>query len=173
MTAETQIESYMNAVKSRLGSLTGGEREEIAGEIAARIRAAADEPGSDVESVLARLGPPERLAVQYRDARLIAKASESYLPPVLMHALARSGILGVLVFIIGIIGYWVGGGLLVFGLLAFLWSLIQPNALSSGPTGSATMEILRLAGGGCLILLFTTFVLRAALRFLRRPQSPL
>ena len=67
MTAEKQIDSYLNALRIHLGSVTVAEREEIVREINAHIRDSVEESGASIESVLARLGPAKDLAAQYRD----------------------------------------------------------------------------------------------------------
>ena len=120
MTAETQIESYLTALRLHLGPLTIAEREEIVREINAHIRDSAEEPGASVETVLARLGPAEELAAQYRDGLLIRKASRSNSPFVLLRAtlrLATKGVFGIVVFFLAIFGYAMGGGLVLSGLL--------------------------------------------------------
>jgi uncharacterized membrane protein len=61
MTAETQIDSYLTALRLHLGSLTIVEREEIVREIGAHVRDSAEEYGATVETVLARLGPAKSL----------------------------------------------------------------------------------------------------------------
>ena len=107
MTAETQIDSYLTALRTHLDTLTIAQREEIVREIAAHIRDSAEESGASVESVLARLGPAEELAAQYRDGLLIRQASRSNSPVVLLRAtlrLATKGVFGILVFFLGLFG---------------------------------------------------------------------
>ncbi len=169
MTPEAEIEGYLDAVKARLSTATSGEREEIAGEIGARIRDSLGEIGASVESVLAKLGPPQKLAVRYRDARLIARASDSYLPPVLMHALIRSGIQGVLAFVVALIGYWLGGGLVAYGAVLLMLSQIFPSSANTSAIGGA----LGMIGVGFLILFLMTIALRFLIGFFRRRQPAL
>jgi uncharacterized membrane protein len=153
-------------VKARLSKVTSGERQAIAGEIHARICDLLGEVGASMESVLANLGPPEKLAVKYRDARLIAKAGDSYLPPVLLHALIRSGIQGVLAFVAGLIGYWFGGGLVAYGAVLVIMTQIFPSAANSSAAGGAVGMI----GAGVLILFLTTFALHFIIGLFRRRQ---
>src|ERR1035438_3624083 len=101
MTTEMQIDNYLTTLRLHLGPLTIAEREEIVREIAAHIRDSAEESGATVETVLARLGPAEELAAQYRDGLLIRKASRSISPLVLLRAplrLATKSISGSAVF---------------------------------------------------------------------------
>ena len=114
MTTEMQIEGYLTALRLHLGPLTIAEREEIVREIGAHVRDSAEESGASIESVLARLGPAEELAAQYRDGLLIRRASRSISPVLLLRAsvrLATKGVFGVLVFFLGLFGYvhWCGG----------------------------------------------------------------
>lgn len=169
MTAEAQIERYLDAVRTRLSNVTSRERTEIVDGISARIRDSLGKLGASVESVFAQMGPPEKLAVRYRDARLMARASESYMPPVLMHALVRSGILGVLVFIVGLIGFWLGGGLIAFGAVLVILSQIHPLTA----TGSAAAGVLGMIGLGVLILFLTTVALHVMVGVFRRRQPTL
>jgi uncharacterized membrane protein len=169
MTAEAQIERYMDAVKARLSNVTSGERAEIVDEISARIHDSLRKLGASVESVLAKMGPPEKLAVKYRDARLLARASESYMPPVLMHALARSGFLGVLAFMVGLVGYWLSGGLIAFGAVLVILSQVHPLTAN----GSAAAAVLRMIGVGVLILVLTTVALHFVVGVFRRRQPTL
>ena len=83
-----------------LGPLTIAEREEIVREITAHIRDSAEESGASIEAVLARLGPAEELAKQYREGLLIRQASRSLSPLVLLRAtlrLATKGLSGIVV----------------------------------------------------------------------------
>src|SRR5271157_229814 len=108
MTAEMQIDSYLTALRLHLGPLTIADREEIAREIGAHVRDSAEQSGSTIEMVLARLGPAEALAAQYRDGLLIRHASRSISPLVLLRAtlrLATKGAFGIVVFFLGLLGY--------------------------------------------------------------------
>jgi uncharacterized membrane protein len=169
MTPEVEIERYLDSVKTRLSKITSGERQAIADEIHARILDSLGEVGASMESVLARLGPPEKLAIKYRDAQLIAKASDSYLPPVLLHALIRSGVQGVLSFVAGLIGYWLGGGLVAYGAVLVILIQIFPSAANRSAAGGAVGMI----GAGVLILFLTTFALHFIIGLFRRRQPAL
>ena len=193
MTQEIQIESYLTALRYNLGPLTIGEREEIVREIGAHIRDSAEEPGASLSSVLAGLGPAERLAAQYRDGLLIRQASRSRSPLVLLRGalrLATKSIFGILVFLVGLFGYAIGGGLV---LTAFIKPILPAHTgvwfdgsghfMSSGvlfpPPGSSAHEVLGFwfipiaLIVGSLTLLFTNWAIRTALRVSQRWQSRL
>lgn len=116
MTNESSVDRYLAALRAHLGPLTLGEREEILREIAAHIRDSAEELGSSAESVLARLGPPQKLAAEYRDGLLIRQASRSLSPVLLLRGalrLATKGIFGTVVLFAGMFGYLTGAGLVL------------------------------------------------------------
>ena len=192
MIAETQINSYLTALRLHLGPLAIADREEIAREIGAHVRDSAEESGSTIEMVLARLGPAEALAAQYRDGLLIRQASRSISPLVLLRAalrLATKGALGIVVFFLGLFGYALGGGL---ALTALIKPILPANTgmwvenghlASSGvlfpPPAPPAHEVLGLLyiplalSAGSLILLVTTWAIRRSLRVSQRWQSKL
>ena len=193
MTQDMQIESYLTALRYNLGPLTIAEREEIVLEIGAHIRDSAEESGAGIESVLARLGPAEKLAAQYRDGLLIRKASRSFSPLVLLRAtlrLATKGVFGIFVFCCAILGYS-SGVVLVFAALAKpffpantgLWlqdgRFVDSGVLHFPPPAPPSHEVLGMwliplaLTLGSLTLLLTTWAIRASLRLSQRLQSKL
>lgn len=164
MSADAQLEQYVNAVAGQLAFATTKEREEIAGEVEARVREKAAKPGESVESVLERMESPEKVAERYRD---ILTASRSYSPLVLLMASFRRGTPGVLAALIGLAGYWLGGILLVFGTLSLIWAAMHAGAHKPVPIGSSLSDILKIFASGCFFLVFTTLLLRATLRLFR------
>ena len=190
MNPEMPIESYLTTLRLHLGPLTLAEREEIVREIAAHVRDSAEESGASVEAVLARLGPAEDLAAQYRDGLLIRQASRSFSPLVLLRAtlrLATKGISGIVVFSCGVFGYSMGGGLVLTALLKPLFpantgvwfndeQLVSSGVLFPAPAPPAH-EILGMwyiplaLTAGSLLLLLTTFAIRRSLRVSQRLQS--
>jgi uncharacterized membrane protein len=192
MTAEMEFDSYLTTLRLHLGPLTLGEREEIVREIGAHIRDSMEESGGNVATVLARLGPAEELAAQYRDGLLISKASRSFSPVVLLRAtlrLATKGVFGIVVFFAGVFGYAVGGGLALCGLLKPIFPAntgvwigglhgFNSGVLFPAPAPPAHevlgMWYIPLALTlGSLTLLATTAVIRVALRTSQRWQARL
>ena len=192
MTAETQIDSYLTALRLHLGPLTIAEREEIVREINAHIRDSAEESGATVETVLARLGPVEELAEQYRDGLLIRKASRSISPIVLLRAALRmttKGVFGIFVFTCGLFGYSFGVGFLVVAFAKIIapahtgaWvqdgQLVAAGAFEYGlpPLAHEVLGIWIIPLGltlGSLLLLLTNYLIRKSLRLSQSWQSKL
>jgi hypothetical protein len=188
-----QIESYLTALRFNLGPISLAEREENVREISAHIRDSSEVPGTSLASVLAGLGPAEKLASQYRDGLLIRHASHSNSPLVLLRGalrLATKGVFGTVVFFVGMSGYLIGGGLV---LSAFIKPILPANTgvwfdgnghfMSEGvlfpPPGSGAHEVLGVwfipisLIMGSLTLLFTTWAIRTGLRISQRWQSKL
>jgi uncharacterized membrane protein len=193
MNQDMQIEGYLTALRLHLGPLTIAEREEIVREIGAHVRDSAEESGASIESVLARLGPAEELAAQYRDGLLIRRASRSISPVLLLRAsvrLATKGVFGVLVFFVGLFGYSMGGGLVLTALLkpilpenTGVWLDGSGHFMSAGiqfpGPGSTAHEVLGYwfiplaLTVGSLTLLATTWAIRTSLKTSQHWQARL
>jgi uncharacterized membrane protein len=172
MNADSKIESYLAEVRVHLGSVTASDEEEVIREIAARIQDLAAKPGATAESALEQLGPAKKAAHRYRDALLIAKASHGNSPILLLNASLRNGVFGVLAFIVGLAGYWIGGGILVFGALALLWSTVHYTPNAQAAIGSSLFQAFSTLVVGAIVLVVTTLLLRASLRVSKRNQPP-
>jgi uncharacterized membrane protein len=193
MTQDMRIEDYLTALRLHLGPLTIAEREEIVREIGTHIRDSAEERGASIESVLARLGIAEKLAAQYRDGLLIRQASRSNSPLVLLRGtlrLATNGAFGIFVFFVGMLGYAIGGGLVVTAFIkpvlpahTGVWFDSNGHLLNSGVLfplpGSSAHEVLGMwylsiaLIVGSLTLLLTSWTIRTALRVSQRWQARL
>ena len=71
------------------------------------IRERAGDESLSVETILAGLGPAEKLAEQYRTGLLLQRARNSVSPVVILQATlrwARTGVEGVVVFLIALFG---------------------------------------------------------------------
>jgi hypothetical protein len=191
MIAEAEIDSYLSALRGHLGPLTLNDREEIVREISAHIRDAAEQSGAGVDIVLARLGPAEELAAQYRDGLLIRQASQSVSPVKLLRGalrLATKGVAGIVVFFVGILGYSMGGGLALSGLLkpilpanTGMWfqngrfegfgTQFPPPPPAHDVLGMWYIPVMLTLGS--LTLMLTTFLIRTSLRISQRWQAKL
>lgn len=192
MTDEHAMESYLAALRAHLGPMTLSEREEIVREIAAHLRDSAEENGIDTATAVARLGPAEELAAQYREGLLIRRASQSVSPVMLLRGalrVATKGISGAVVFVTGLLGYTAGVGMVVGALLkpffpasVGIWeqrSETITSGLQSITTRSTPHELLGMWAiplfltVGSLTLLATTMFIRTSLRTSQRLQARL
>jgi uncharacterized membrane protein len=142
-----------------------------------------------METILDRLGSAGELAAQYRDGLLIRTASRSVSPLKLMRAalrLATKGVFGVFVFFVGIVGYAMGGGMAISGMLkpifpAHTGMWIQDGRLVAFGTqfpsiGPPAHEVLGMwyiplmLTAGSLTLLLTTFLIRTSLQISQKWQ---
>jgi hypothetical protein len=111
-----QIDNYLSKFRECLPAMSVANCEEIVREISVHIRESAQEPNSDIDGILHRLGPAATLASQYEQDRLIQRASKSVSPILILRAtleLAKRGAQGFAVFLGVITGYSLGGGLLL------------------------------------------------------------
>lgn len=192
MTNGSAVDRYLAQLRAQLGPLTLSEREEILREIAAHIRDSAEESGSSAETVLQRLGPPEKLAAEYRDGLLIRQASRSFSPLRLLRGalrLATKGVFGFVVFLCAVVGYAIGGGFILTAFLKVflpdhtgLW-MIGSRVVNSGTLFPAPGPPAREVLGywyipialtiGALLLIATTWAIRLCLRTSRFCQAKL
>lgn len=182
MNADPRMQAYLSLLRAHLGPMSLNEREEILREIEAHIRDAQEELGIGLDEVLARLGPAEELARQYRDGMLIRNASRSYSPIVLLRGtlrMATRGLSGILVFFAGAFGYLIGGGLVLSAMLkpvfpnnTGVWMrdgrLVSSGTLFPPPSGAhevlGNWYIVISLVLGSLLLLATMYLIRATLR---------
>ena len=187
----TQIDAYLLFLRNHLAPITLADREDILREIAAHIRDSV-ESGSTAEAVLARLGPPEELAAQYRDGALIRAASHSVSPLLLLKAtlrLASKGIVGILVFSCAVAGYATGVSLILTALIkpffpayTGVW-VVDGRMVASGVQGYRPQAPMHEILGywyipvalfiGCALVALTTLAIRLVLRLSQRWQRAL
>jgi hypothetical protein len=182
---ELEIDSYLRKLRESLPDMSAADRDEIVREISVHIRECVQEPNSSIDGTLNRLGSPESLASRYGSDLLIRQASRSISPVLILRAtlaLAKRGIEGMVLFLCALLGYGLGGGLLLTAILKpifprqiGLW--IGPGVLNFGfhePRSSDPVHellgwwYLPLAFClGCLFVWLTTHGIR---RFLRRSK---
>jgi len=120
MTTESQVNNYLARLRASLTGMTVAEREDIVEEIKMHIRERSGDPGTNVETVLAGLGPADELAQQYRTGVLVQRARTSISPVVILRAALRwatTGVEGFVVFVIALIGYMTGFSFLLLALI--------------------------------------------------------
>ena len=170
MNRDPETDQYLANVRVHLRSATVGEEEAVIREVAARIKDVAGKTGAATATVLESLGPADKVARQYRDAHLITKASRSNSPVLLLHASLRNGIPGVLAFLVGLAGYWVGGIIVIYGTLALLWSAVHYEMNAPVTIGSSMLQTFTTVVAGAIVLVLTTFLLRMLLRGSKRRE---
>jgi hypothetical protein len=129
-TAESQktIDAYLAALRKQLRDLMDEDVKDIVEEIRTHIldKTSGDDPADSVPCTLAALGTPEELASRYRTEELLKRARMARSPGYLVRSLLRwaaLSIAGIIVFLISVIGYCLGGGLFILGAL----KLISPH----------------------------------------------
>jgi hypothetical protein len=192
MIAEQQIDAYLSSLRSHLGPMSIGERDEILRELSSHIRDAAEQPGASVAQVLSRLGPAKELAAQYCDGALIRRASRSLSPVTLLRGslrLAAKGASGIVVFFAGMFGYLIGGGMVLSGLLKPIFPQHTGMWFENGRLVSSGTQlyvpqppahevlgdwyILIMITLGSLMILATMFLIRTTLRLSKAAQMRL
>ena len=192
MTQTMDLDAYMSSLRSHLGPVTLGEREEILREIGAHIRDSIEQSGSSLEAILTRLGSPEELAAQYRDGLLIRRASRSISPLLLLRAalrLATKGVSGVIVFFAAIFGYCIGGGFVLSSFAKCIFPAHTGTWLKDGKVVMSGTTLFvpeppahEIMGWwyvpialvlGSLLILLTTFVIQRSLRISQTIQTKL
>ena len=115
-----EIDNYLDRLRKSLPHMPVADREEIVREISVHLRECAQEPDSSIDNILKRLGPPESLASQYGHDLLVKRASRSFSPVLILRvtlALAKRGMEGFALFFGTVLGYTLGGGLVLTALL--------------------------------------------------------
>jgi len=197
MTPEVQpdqllIGNYLADLRSRLAPITLAEREEILREIAAHIHDSIEFNGLPAAIVIARLGPPQQLAADYRDGALVREARYSISPMLLLRAtlrIASKGFAGMVVFFCGLVGYLTGLSFLVAALLKPFFPgqtgvfVVHHHLYRIGVTTTAPpMPVHEVAGYmfipvslavGCVAMIATTMAIRRFLRLWSQWQHKL
>ncbi len=134
MTTPDPLETYISRLRAALSGLTVSEREEIVEEIRAHILDRVSTSGLTVQETLDRLGPVEDLARDYSNGALVKRARGSFSPFLILRATLRwamTGFHGIAVFIIALLGYTLGLGMMI---LAFIKPLFpDQTGLWVGP----------------------------------------
>lgn len=184
MTPDDPIEAYIARLRKALSGFSVTEREDIIEEIRAHIVDRVAESGLTLEETIARLGPAEELAKDYRTGALVRRARSSFSPWIILKATFRwamTGVHGLSVFFLSVLGYGAGTALIVAALLKPLFPeqtgvWIGPDVFVIGfrPESPDARELLgpwftQIALAlGVLFFILTTMVVRRLLPSLRR-----
>ncbi|MGE5206384.1 MAG: HAAS signaling domain-containing protein [Chlamydiota bacterium] len=183
------IEQYLRGVAEGLKEIGNVEKQDILAEIRSHLgeriqQLSAQGTSHAAEQATRALGEPTALAHQFVEAARQQRAGRSYAPWVLLHAAARtasSGAKGLLVFLIGLVGY---GAALAAMLTAVLKHFIPQVGLWVGSWGivwglpsdstrgrellgqyfiPATIALAFVFASGCTVLLQRLLRLKSAL----------
>lgn len=185
MTLQNPLEIYIARLSGALSAMTVAEREDILEEIRTHVRERVAESGLTVEQTLERLGPAETLAADYGKGALVRRAGHTFSPWLILraaYAWAMTGVHGFLAFLTALLGYTLGFGFIVLGLVkpvfpeeTGLW--IAPDLFEFGFRPQNVPEAHEMLGPwftqislalGVLLFIGTTMLMRALLPRVRR-----
>lgn len=120
------IEAYLAALRKQLRELLDEDVKDIVEEIRAHIldKTSTDPSTDSVSSTLAALGTPEELAERYRTEELLKRAQLSRSPAFILRSMLRwttLSFIGLIVFLVSIVGYCAGGFLFLIATLKLVW----------------------------------------------------
>ncbi len=124
--SEKTVDGYLAALRRQLRPLSDEDANDIVDEIHAHIVDKTSGQGATdtVESTLLALGTPEELASRYRTDELLRRGQATRSPVVSLRSLLRWASLslaGLIVFAVSVVGYSLGGGLVVIAVLKLIW----------------------------------------------------
>jgi uncharacterized membrane protein len=189
---QRRIDSYLAELRRCLGELPPEEVHDILQEIRGHILDRAEASGELTEerlvAILKALGRPDEIAPLYQVDSVVAKARGSLSPRVVMRGIHRWSILsgwGLVIFVLGIVGYATGFSLILSALCKVIWpheigAWVGDGTFSIGTNSSlAAHDVLGwwlVPLGlvvGAVVVVGTTRLLRWTLRFarIRRPTG--
>ncbi len=171
------VDAYLKALRKQLHELMDEDVKDIVEEIRAHIldKTSGDDGAETVAATLAALGTPEALASRYRTEELLKRAQAARSPGFVLRSLLRwatLSLLGVIVFLVSVVGYCLGTGLFILGALKLIsphktgiwgvfttheWSLAFQSGGQNGGhdlLGWWLVPIGLLMGAGLLVLTF-------------------
>ena len=151
LSAESQktVDAYLKALRKQLRDLLDEDANDIVAEIRGHIldKTSGEAPADSVSATLAALGTPEELASRYRTEELLERAQMSRSPAFILRSVLRwaaLSIVGLLVFTISVVGYIIGGGLSILGVL----KIFNPHNTGLYGQFSDTSSSLSFNSGG-------------------------
>ena len=141
--AESQktIDGYLVALRKQLRGPADADVEDIVEEIRAHIldKTSGAAATDTIASTLASLGTPEELASRYRTDDLMQRSLLTRSPLLSLHSLFRWATLsfaGLVVFLVSVVGYSLGGGLVIVAALKLMWPRATGFWMEFYPDGS-------------------------------------
>jgi len=140
LSAESQktIDVYLAALRKQLRELMDEDANDIVEEIRTHIldKTSGDAATDTVSSTLAALGTPEELASRYRTDDLLKRAQSGRSFVLTVRSLLRWATLsfaGLVVFLVSLVGYCLGGGLVMLVAFKLIWPRNTGLWKDSGP----------------------------------------
>jgi hypothetical protein len=141
--SERTIEAYLAALRKQLWDLTDEDARDIVDEIRTHIleKTSGDTAPETVQETLTALGTPVDLAGRYRTEELLERGRQARSASFVLRSLLRwtgLSVGAVLVFAVSIIGYGVGGGLFLLGIMKVMdhstgvWGVFNQHNVSLG-----------------------------------------
>lgn len=148
--SQKTIDAYLGALRKQLRELMDEDVKDIVEEIRAHIldKTSSEDAVDAVSSTLAALGTPEELASRYRTDELLKRAQLTGSPLVSLRSLVRwatLSVVGLIVFLVSVVGYCIGGMLVMIALFKTLnphttglWVVYESGHTLSASFGSRT-----------------------------------
>ena len=125
---QRRIDTYLVELRRCLAGLPPEEvhdiLQEIRGHILERTEASGELTEERLVEILKALGRPEEIAPLYQVDAVVAKARASLSPRLVLRAVRRWSVVsgwGLVLFVLGVIGYSAGFSLMLSALLKFVW----------------------------------------------------
>ncbi len=139
--SQKTIDAYLVALRKQLRGPLDDDVEDIVEEIRAHIldKTSGAAVTDAVAATLASLGTPEELASRYRTDDLLQRAQVTRSPFVSLRSLFRWATLsfgGLVVFLVSVVGYSVGGALVIVAALKLMWPRATGFWMEFYPDGS-------------------------------------
>jgi hypothetical protein len=149
--SQKTVDAYLSALRRHLQLVSDEEANDIVAEIEAHIADKTAGDGTDtVPSTLAALGTPEELAGRYRTDGLLRRGQVTRSPVVSLRSLFRwasLSLVGLVVFLVSVVGYSVGGGLVVIAALKMIWPGNTGLWVEYGPDHSPKSAMMGFGSG--------------------------
>ncbi|HUA16019.1 MAG TPA: hypothetical protein VMG31_12035 [Verrucomicrobiae bacterium] len=150
--SQKTIDAYLAELRRQLREFMNEDANDIVEEIRAHIldKTSGASSTEKIAETLAALGTPAELAGRYRTDELFRRAQRTRSPLVSLHSLFRWATLsltGIVVFLVSVVGYTLGGALVLF----VVAKLIFPRATglweSHNPDGTWSLGLSSSSGG--------------------------
>jgi uncharacterized membrane protein len=124
--SQKTIDDYLAALRKQLRELLDEDAKDIVDEIRTHIldKTSGDDSADTIAATLAALGAPEELASRYRTEALLKRAQMARTPAFILRSSIRWAALslaGVVVFAVSVVGFTLGGGLVLIAALKVVW----------------------------------------------------